>query len=81
MKKPSILKPARVDRAQERLERAIDRLEAAIEGRTEAIAQANELSHRVGGIEGENEQLRQLTTEVSDRLDAAIVRMRAIVGG
>ena len=80
MKRPTIQKLVRVERAQERLAQAIDRLEAALNARAEVLNDVGTMHRQIDNVKSENRRLQQVNTEVSGRLDDAIYRIREIVG-
>ena len=84
VKRASLQKPSKVERALEHLDKAVARLEAAIEGGARLASQGDgETAAPAGEIEAlreENSRLRALNENVSDRLDGAIERLRAAIG-
>ncbi len=87
MKKPSLQKPSKMERARVRLDGAVARLEAAITKRAEAANGDEVLTQPSGailkeleGLRNENARLKALNEVVSDRLDAAIGRLRSVIG-
>ncbi len=80
-------KPSKVERARARLDSAVARLETAINRRADAAAGDDALSQPSGailkeleGLRVENSQLKDLGETVSGRLDAAIGRLRSVIG-
>ncbi len=72
---PNIQKPTLVERAQKRLDEAVARLEAALEARAEGSRLAQELA----AVRSRNAALSEVTEGVSERLDGAINRVRAVL--
>ncbi|MBL6957760.1 MAG: hypothetical protein ISR52_02180 [Rhodospirillales bacterium] len=82
MAKTGIKKSTRVQRAQERLSQAIDKLEDAVKSRTNGGAGADpEMVAELAVIRAENDSLKDVNKAVSDRLDAAISRMKSVLEG
>jgi hypothetical protein len=83
-KKPNLQKPSKVERARARLDSAVARLETAINRRADAAAGDDALSQpslkELEGLRVENSQLKDLGETVSGRLDAAIGRLRSVIG-
>ena len=78
----TIQKPTRTDRARERLEKAVVRMETALDGRIEASAEKNTaLAAELVTVQSENIVLREANEAVSQRLDAAIERLKTVLGG
>jgi hypothetical protein len=87
VKKPSLQKPSKMERARARLDGAVARLESVINLRAEAVAGDEALTQPSGailkeleGLRVENAQLKGLNETVSGRLDAAIGRLRSVIG-
>lgn len=60
-----------------RLERAVDRLEQAVDAHEQRLPDEGD---RSSGMRAETEALRSLQHLLSDRLDAAIARLKSGVG-
>lgn len=83
-------KPSKVTRAREHLEAAVKRLENALldnpragnTGVNEAglAEQVASLTQKIQTLEAENTSLRNINTQVSDRLDSAIGRFKQAIG-
>ncbi len=71
----SIQIPTLVERAQTQLDEAVARLEAALEARADGSRLAQELA----AVRSRNAALREVTEGVSERLDGAIDRIRAVL--
>ncbi len=71
----SIQKPTLVERAQNQLDEAVARLEAALEARADGSRLAAELA----AVRSQNAALTKVTEGVSERLDGAIDRIRAVL--
>ncbi len=71
----SIQIPTLVERAQKQLDEAVARLEAALEARADGSRLAQELA----AVRSRNAALREVTEGVSERLDGAIDRIRAVL--
>ena len=71
----SIQKPTLVERAQKQLNEAVVRLEAALEARADGSRLAAELA----AVRSQNAALTKVTEGVSERLDGAIDRIRAVL--
>ena len=70
--------PTQLEQAQGHLDRAVSRLESALKGRQDSSAASNE------GMDSalkENASLKQVNADVSQRLDGAIGRLKAILEG
>ena len=76
----TIQKPMPVERARERLEKAVARAEAALEGFVPAVADDGALAGELAAERSENAQLREINETVSRRLDAAIDRLKTVLG-
>jgi len=77
----TIQKPTRTDRARERLEKAVVRVETALDGRIETSAEKNTaLAAELVAVQSENTALREANETVSHRLDAAIERLKTVLG-
>ncbi len=77
----TIQKPTPVERARERLEKAVNRLEVALDERLPTVADEGALAGELAAARSENAQLRDINETVSHRLDAAIDRLRTVLGG
>jgi len=86
-----IQKPSRVSRAHNRLEAAIERLETAIRNRAPGDGggngqdatqgpQLNSLQNEIRSLKDENVNLKDTQRQVSQRLDAAVHRLKGLVG-
>jgi len=86
-----IQKPSRVSRARNRLETAIERLETAIRNRAPGDGggngqdatqgpQLNSLQNEIRSLKDENVNLKDTQRQVSQRLDAAVHRLKGLVG-
>jgi len=85
-----IQKPSRVSRAHNRLETAIVRLEAAIWERaggeggngqgTTPGPELGSLQNEIRSLKDENVNLKDTQRKVSERLDAAVHRLKGLVG-
>ena len=71
----SIQMPTLVERAQKHLDEAVARLEAALEARADGSRLAQELA----AARSRNAALREVTEGVSERLDGAIDRIKAVL--
>ncbi len=71
----SIQTPTLVERAQKHLDEAVARLEAALESR----ADGSQLAQEMAAVRSQNAALREVTEGVSERLDGAIDRIRAVL--
>ena len=71
----SIQKPTLVERAQKQLNEAVVRLEAALEAR----ADGSQLAAELAAVRSQNSALTKVTEGVSERLDGAIDRIRAVL--
>lgn len=77
--------PSRLDDAAERLHSAVDRLERAVETHAPSGGGADAdtvetLRSALQAAEAENAELKQATDHVAQRLDAAIARLRTVLG-
>lgn len=68
----------RMEEAEARLDRALARLEAATT--RQGSASSSELEQELACVKARCETLETRSREVSDRLDAAIARLHAILG-
>lgn len=69
-----------LDLATKRLEQAVERLERALAaGAKSNGSNVVELQAQLEHTERENASLRDVTSDVSDRLDTAILRLRTIL--
>jgi hypothetical protein len=75
LQKPNLQRPSKVERARIRLKDAVTRLERAA-----TAAAPGALARELQGLRDENADLKALTATVTERLDLAIGRLRAIVG-
>jgi len=86
-----IQKPSKVSRAHNRLETAIERLETALRKRSAGDGGGNgqgstqgpeldSLHNEIRALKDENVGLRDTQRQVSERLDAAVHRLKGIVG-
>lgn len=75
MKKPSLQKPSKVERARGRLDAAVARLEQAA-----TTAEPAAVAREIKGLMDENADLKALNATVAERLDAAIGRLRNVIG-
>ncbi len=85
VQKPNLRKPSKVDRARLRLEGAVNRLEEVAGQRWEPTAPSEDDSSAVAASEfealrDENARLLALNETASQHLDAAIGRLRAVIG-
>ncbi len=83
MKKPTLKKPSKVERARVRLDTAVARLEKALgqQGGGSPPAPGDEVRTReLEALRGENSRLREINETVSARLDGAIGRLNAVIG-
>ena len=83
MKKPTLKKPSKVERARVRLDAAVARLEKALRQRDgdSPSASGDEVQTRdLEALRGENSRLREINETVSARLDGAIGRLNAVIG-
>ena len=83
MKKPTLKKPSKVERAHVRLDSAVLRLEEALrqQGVDSPPASGDEdLARDMDALRGENSRLREINETVSARLDGAIGRLNAVIG-
>ncbi len=71
----NIQKPTLVERAQKHLDESVARLEAALETRADGSQFAAELA----AVRTQNAALKEVTEAVSERLDGAIDRIRAVL--
>lgn len=70
-----------IAQAQDRLNRAVERVEQAAAGFTERNGQAGQdLSEALDLARRENDALRAANADISSRLDAAIERLRTVLG-
>ena len=70
--------PTQLEQAQDHLDRAVSRLESALKGRQDSSAASK------AGLDaalGENVSIKQVNADVSQRLDGAIGRLKAILEG
>ncbi|MCH7486029.1 MAG: hypothetical protein IIC04_03490 [Proteobacteria bacterium] len=70
--------PTQLELAQDHLDRAVSRLETALKGRHDSSAASS------AGLEAalrESASLKQVNADVSQRLDGAIGRLKAILEG
>lgn len=84
-----IQKPSKVSRAHDRLHDAIGRLEAALADQPSDIGgapspqettQLNLLEEEIKRLNEENTTLKKVNEQVSTRLDAAIKRLKSMIG-
>ncbi len=83
MKKTTLKKPSKVERAQSRLDAAVARLEKALrqQGGGSPLASGDEAqAQELEGLLSENSRLREINETVSARLDGAIGRLNAVIG-
>ena len=78
MSNAQLHKPARVERALQRLEKAMDRLDTAMEMRAEA-APDPETERALEAARAENDRLREASDGVARRLDSTIARLRTVL--
>ncbi len=71
----NIQKSTLVEQAQKQLDEAVARLEAALEAR----ADGSQLATKLAAVRSQNAALREVTEGVSERLDGAIDRIRAVL--
>ncbi len=79
MKKGNLQKPTRVERARARLDGAVARLEAVAKNRVSG-GSSEESFQELEKLRAENSQLKGLHDDTSSRLDAAIGRLRSVIG-
>ena len=79
MKKGNLQKPTRVERARARLDGAVARLEAIAKNRVSGGA-SEESFQELEQLRAENSHLKGLHDDMSSRLDAAIGRLRSVIG-
>lgn len=86
MKKPSLQKPSRVERARAHLDGAVARLEAAAKSRRqqsplgeEQATGTDDLTQELEALRDENIHLKALNETVSDRLNSAISRIKSVI--
>lgn len=82
VRKPTLQKPSKVERARMSLDEAVARLETAVarrrdEGDADGAVSAAELE----GLRDENVRLKALNETVAERLDATIGRLKVVIGG
>jgi hypothetical protein len=71
-----------VERARERLEQAFDSLDAAVDSRAQQMASdADTRTSAMDEVNDENARLLKTNETVSKRLDSAIGRLKAVLGG
>lgn len=85
VQKPNLIKPSKLERARHRLEGAVTRLEEVAEQRWEAPAAPEDDSSgftasKFEVLRDENARLRGLNETLSQHLDVAIGRLRAVIG-
>ena len=83
VKKPTLKKPSKVERARVRLDAAVTRLEKALgqQGGATPSASGGEVQiQELETLRGENTRLREINEKVSARLDGAIGRLNAVIG-
>ncbi len=83
MKKPTLKKPSKVERARHRLDAAVARLEKALrqQGGSAPLASGDGVQAReLEALLSENSKLREINETVSTRLDGAIGRLNAVLG-
>lgn len=80
MTSTQIQKPARVQRALERLDRAMGRLEAAAAARVEAPASDTASAAELEAARNDNARLREANETVTRRLEQTILRLRSVLG-
>ena len=83
MKKPTLKKPSKVERARARLDAAVARLEMALGqqgGATPPASGAEVQPRELEALRGENSRLKEINQTVSARLDGAIGRLNAVIG-
>ena len=89
LKEPSITRLGKIEAAHGRLERAIARLERAVKMRTEreefasmtlSAAVEQELRTELERLEADHIRLENTARSVTDRLDGAIERLKALLG-
>ena len=69
-----------VERARERLEKAVARVETALDGYVPAAADDGALADELAAERAESAQVREINEAVSRRLDAAIDRLKTVLG-
>jgi len=78
----ALKKPSKVERARSRLETAVGRLEKALKRQDGTAPSADpDLVREVDALRAENVRLRDVNETVSTRLDGAIGRLNAVIGG
>ncbi len=83
MKKPTLKKPSKVERARVRLDAAVARLEKALrqqDGSPPSASGDQVQTRELEALRGENSRLREINQTVSARLDGAIGRLNAVIG-
>ncbi len=87
MKKQTLKKPSKVERARVRLNAAVARLETALAQQAGSTPSASGDEVQTGvqageleALRGENSRLREINETVSTRLDGAIGRLNAVIG-
>ncbi len=83
MKKPTLKKPSKVERARVRLDAAVARLEKALrqqDGSTPSASGDEVQTRELEALRGENSRLMEINETVSARLDGAIGRLNAVIG-
>ncbi len=70
--------PTQLEQAQDHLDRAVSRLESVLKGRQDSAAAS---SAELDAAMRENASLKQVNAHVSQRLDGAIGRLKAILEG
>ena len=82
MSNPSAQDPSRLGRATARLAGALDRLEATLEAGAHAAGpEAEGLAEALAAAKQEGDELRNRQSEMVQRLDGVIARLRAVLGG
>lgn len=77
---PTIHKPNKLERAQDRLGRAVARLEAAARPSPPPLPQAPGADpEALAKAESENRRLGEVQAEVERRLDATILRLKTLL--
>jgi len=82
VKKSTLIKPSKVERARVRLDAAVARLEKALkqQGGAAAVSVDPNLARELEALRDENSRLRGVNETVSARLDSAIGRLNAVIG-
>ena len=79
MSTTSIPTPSRLDKARDRLENAVSKIESALDERADSPNADPGIEKVLAETRSENQELKEIDTEVSRRLDGLIKRLKVVL--